>query len=267
MKITWLASYPKSGNTWVRFLLLHYFYGESAEPKDMALRIPDIHAPEEFYRARETQPRLLVKTHRKLTPQMPHFADTARAIYIVRNPRDVLLSFLNYVRLVDGLPSNVTDAHYARLFIGRGGDPVWYRSGSGSWEANVVSWTVQKHFPLLLVRYSDLKEDAPLQLRRMLEFMGEEVDEGRVHRAAELSSFDRLRALEIREKENPTSNTVFAGGRQAMLRGRMFVNKGHLGGSLAAVGSGLDEAFDQRFGEAMRRLGVDAPGASGAVSA
>ena len=43
MSIIWLASYPKSGNTWLRFLLYNYLFGEVRRSGDIARRIPDIH--------------------------------------------------------------------------------------------------------------------------------------------------------------------------------------------------------------------------------
>jgi len=44
LQITWLAFYPKSGNTWMRFLLYSYFYGNIDDSHEVGLRIPDIHA-------------------------------------------------------------------------------------------------------------------------------------------------------------------------------------------------------------------------------
>src|SRR5262245_186581 len=99
-QIHWLASFPKSGNTWVRFLLYHYFYGDIADSRAIGSRIPDIHAGD-FDRASTLTRTQLVKTHWGLSPQMPHVDRTAGAIYIVRRPQDVLWSMLNYYRLRD----------------------------------------------------------------------------------------------------------------------------------------------------------------------
>lgn len=267
MQITWLASYPKSGNTWVRFLFYHYFYGEMPETVDLNRRIPDIHNKGDFERARDAEPRLLVKTHWMLGPRMPHARETARAVYIVRNPRDVLLSCLNYQRLLGALPPGFTDHQYAQVFIAAGGDPSMARFGFGTWEDNVFSWTAQRRFPVLVVRYRDLKDDAALQLRRMLDFMGEEIDDQRLRRAADLSTFDRLRSLEAREKESAGGPKLFVGGKQEMERGLMFMNKGRVGNSLASIGPTLDQLFDRRFGGAMWSMGFGPPSTGRSISA
>jgi hypothetical protein len=257
VQITWIASYPKSGNTWVRFLLYHYLYGDLPGTAELSRRIPDIHRAE-LDRARpEPSGRLFVKTHWPLGPGMPHLDQTAAAIYIIRHPKDILLSALNYLRLGNQL-TDLSDSDYAKVFIGAGGDPIYLRLGFGTWEQNVFSWTSQRRIPLLLLRYRDLKADAPAALRRTLGFLGEAIDEPRLRSAVEASSFERMRAFEEREKESDHTGTVFAGTRRELERGLRFMHRGVAGQSLAAVatiGPSIDEAFDRRFGTALWMLG------------
>ncbi len=257
MQIHWLASFPKSGNTWARFLLYHYFYGELKDTLLLGQRIPDIHAGD-MPRATTLTRTQLVKTHWGLSPMMPHVDQTAGAIYIVRHPKDVMLSMLNYYRLRE--PSAPwTDETFVRIFIRGAGDPGSVRNGFGSWENNVLSWISQRQFPLLLVRYEDLKADAARELRRMLEFLGEPLDEARIRFAVESSTFERMRDLEAREKAANHNGNVFIGGKAELDRGLMFMSKGRSGQTLASIGPTLDREFDERFATPMWLAGYPAP--------
>lgn len=255
MQIHWLASFPKSGNTWVRFLLYHYIYGELTDSLNLGKRIPDIHAGD-FSRAESGTRTLLVKTHWGVGPEMPHVARTAGAIYIVRHPKDVMLSMLNYYRLREPA-AKWTDETFVRLFIQGAGDQGSVRNGFGSWEDNILAWMAQRRFPLLLVRYEDLKADTPRELRRMVEFLGEPLDEARVKMAVESSTFENMRALEAKEKAANHSGNVFIGGKAELDRGLMFMSKGRSGQTLASIGPTLDREFDARFKNAMWLAGYD----------
>ncbi len=243
MKIHWLASYPKSGNTWVRFLLYHYLYGELTESAALGRRIPDV-LKDPLPVAGEGP--MLVKTHWVLSPKMPHVERTAGAIYVVRHPRDVVLSLINFYRLRDP-EAPWTDEFMARNFIQGGGDPSIAKMGFGTWVENVSTWLIQRRFPMLLVRYEDLKADAPKELRRMIEFLGEPVDAARLARAVELSSFDRMRELEVKEKQSGNRGSLFDGGKAELDRGLLFMSKGRSGQSLSSIAPTLDEEFDRRF--------------------
>lgn len=257
MQIHWLASFPKSGNTWVRFLLYHYFYGDIANSADLGKRIPDIHAGD-FARASSSTRTQLVKTHWGISPQMPHIDRTAGAIYIVRHPRDVLLSMLNYYRLRE--PSaKWTDEHFVRLFIQNGADPGSLRNGFGTWEDNVLSWLSQRRFPLLVVRYEDMKADTAAELRRMVAFLGEACDESKIQASVAACTFDRMRELEAREKASNHDGNVFIGGKAELDRGLMHMSKARSGQTLSSIGVNLDREFEQRFTNAAWLAGYGKP--------
>lgn len=244
-RIHWLASFPKSGNTWVRFLLYQYLYGEIKDTAELGRRIPDVHAGD-MARAETGTRTLLVKVHWGFGPRMPHVERTEGIIYIVRRPKDVMLSMLNYYRLRNP-QATWTDEYFVRDYIRNGGDQGSVRNGYGSWEDNLLSWLAQRRFPLLLVRYEDLKADAGRELGRMLEFLGEPVEAGRVARAVAGSTFERMREIEAREKAASHSGNVFIGGKAEAERGLMFMSKGRSGATLASIGVPLDREFDERF--------------------
>jgi aryl sulfotransferase len=249
MRVVWIASYPKSGNTWVRFLLHHYLYGPVGNSLELNRRIPDLHRPSG--RIDTGAERLLVKTHLALTDGLPFLAQTERAIHIRRDPRDVLLSGMHYAGLEAGrTPDPVA---YARAFIECGGDPGWAKMGFGTWAGHAEGWLTADRFPVHATTYEALKADTPGELRRMLEFLGEPIDATRVAEAVELSDFERLRELERREKARG-GESLFRGGRESLRRGAMFMRKGQTGQRLDEVAPGLDAAFDEAFDGALARV-------------
>lgn len=252
MKVVWIASYPKSGNTWVRFLLHHYLWGEPRNSLELNLRIPDLHRP--AGRIDTSAARLLVKTHFALSENLPYLGLTDRAIHIRRHPKDVLLSGMNYWRLESGQAPDA--AACARGFIEAGGDPAWIKMGFGTWAEHAESWLSTDRFPVHAATYEGLRADTTGELRRMLEFLGEEIDEARLARAVELSDFERLRELERKEKSRG-GESLFRGGRDSLKRGAMFMNKGATGQKLPHAE--LDAAFDEAFAGALARFGY-APG-------
>lgn len=257
--ICWLASYPKSGNTWVRFLLHQYFFGLTENSADVDQSIPDVHVRSQAFAGRSIGGYMLAKTHHRLTSTMPHRDRTQCAIYIVRHPCDVMWSALNYTRLIStaDIASSISSEGYMRNFIRLGGDPLYVQFGFGSLIEHAGSWCSHPSLPVHVVRYEDLRLDAARELSSMLEFLGHVPDETRVQEAVEASSFDRLRSLECQEKVSGVSSSVFAGGSSSVRTGRLFMNAATLGRSLDEVAPGLDALAEERFTWLLRRFGYE----------
>lgn len=253
MGITWLASYPKSGNTWLRFLLYAYLFGDIRTSGDINRKIPGIH------RQPTAKPdegeSLFIKTHFLLGERHPHLPLTERAVYIKRHPKDILLSGLNYHRMTGALPENQTDEQYARIFIARGADPIWIAHGFGTWDQHLTSWTTTDRFPVHVTTYERLKSDAAGELAQVLRFIGHEPDDARIEAAVKAAHFDQLRALEIREKTSGEQDKLFPGVVKRTKAPRFFMNKGRSGQSLDSIAPGLDALFERGFADAMRRHG------------
>jgi hypothetical protein len=139
------------------------------------------------------------------------------------------------------------DAEIVRLFIASGGDPSLAKMGFGTWVENITTWTIQQRFPLLMVRYENLKKDAAAELRRMLAFLGEDADDARVRETVEACSFEKMRALEVEEKSKGHASPVFTGDQRALDKNLLFMSTGGSGRSLRAISPQLDEEFDRRF--------------------
>lgn len=272
MSAVFLASYPRSGNTWARVLLYHALYpgGEGpAQPstRQIADRLPDLHVEGEVEASLAAHPgeRAIMKTHLPWSPDHPHAADAAGAIVLVRHPRDVLLSCLNFHRVLEtkvkdrrtGRDAPLRAIDYARHFIAQGGDPVWMHEGFATWADNSRSW-VGTPFPSITIRYEDMLDDPAGQLARMLELLGEPRDQGAIDRAVAGASFEQMRALEVREKAGASKkNSFFGGTAKTMRKGVYFMDKARRGSRLDDIDPGLDTAFDARFADDMREFGYE----------
>ena len=204
--VVWIASYPKSGNTWVRFLLCNLLFGPQESAAALNRLAPDVH--ELGPNPQPPSMPLIMKTHFAFSPMLPLAAHTAAAIYVVRDPADVMLSNFHYSRRSGagtgtGAGAGAGDGEAAALsayvdqYLTAQGDPRWIRLGMGTWSEHVRSWLAVKHpFPVLPVRYEALGAD-PLQVARGLcAFLGVDRDESQLARAVQGASFERLREIE-----------------------------------------------------------------------
>jgi hypothetical protein len=185
-----IVSYPKSGNTWTRFLLGNLIYED--EPITFANvedRLPSLY----LYSNRKLRnlPRIL-KSHDCFDPRY------RTVIYVVRDPRDVLVSAYHYAlklkilpknqRIEDFIPGLLDGTFQSGVLV----DPRW-----GSWHDNVASWLAMRHNrKFLLLRYEDMLEDPERELVKVAEFLEIPVTPARLERAVELSSATQMRKLE-----------------------------------------------------------------------
>lgn len=262
MTTAWIASYPKSGNTWVRFLLYSAIYGPPERSVDVSRRITDIHRPTDTLPP--AQGPELIKTHFPLSDEHPRIDESVAAIHVIRNPRDVLLSALHYHKMTKRRILGISDKRFASRFIAHGGHTEWIKP-FGTWAAHTRSWQRTDRFPVLTVRYEDLKADPCAQLDRIIGFLGLEVDNDARARAVEASTFDRMRDLEVNEKsQNPAADQAgrpFVGTSHATKKGRFFINKGATNQRLDQIAQGLDGRFDHAFADALDAYGY-APSSS-----
>jgi hypothetical protein len=125
-KIIWLASYPKSGNTWVRFIVANLICG-NIESSDVVHRlVPDFHTGISWQHLMRNGG-LLLKTHLKYFKEMPLREDTIGVVYILRNPLDVIVSALNYSELRSGQKNKEQCQAFITEFIENGGLNEWKR--------------------------------------------------------------------------------------------------------------------------------------------
>ncbi|MDO8290802.1 MAG: sulfotransferase domain-containing protein [Parvibaculum sp.] len=230
--IIWLASYPKSGNTWMRSYLhnlltnakasvpiddlTRFCLGESgAGPfaalagkpyeiltdQEIAQLRPRVHR--EFTRASSDS--VFVKTHNYLgewNGQPLHNMDvTAGGIYILRNPLDVVLSLQNHFAMTLDEAIDRLGLFGAGTETGGGHVPEVH----SSWSHHVESWTAQANPQLLVLRYEDMLAQPQAVFGATARFLGLNPSQERLERAIRFSSFKVLKEQEEKSgfKERP----------------------------------------------------------------
>jgi estrone sulfotransferase len=185
---TFIVSYPRSGNTWTRFLIANLvFPSESVSFTNIERLIPDTSSQSNRALKRTPRPRI-IKSHQYFDPRY------RRVLYIVRDPRDLVLSYYNFQRKYRQIADDYPLADYVDDFVeGRLISADW-----GTWGENVASWiyTRQNHSGFLLLRYEDMKSDTDQQLRRIAAFLGLQPTPERLKQAIDASSSDRMREME-----------------------------------------------------------------------
>jgi len=214
-----LVSFPKSGNTWTRFLLGNLMNpGKLVGFSDIESVVPDIAV---FPRAdfRQLKRPRLIKSHDCFDPRY------RRVIYIIRDPRDVAVSLYYYAKKVKNIDDSFSlEAFITRMLVpGRSYNGTWGEH-AGSWlvnASNIAEFTARNNAPphsdnpsngsvakpdapgatghgreFLLVRYEDLLQDAHAGLHRIAEFLRLEPSPERIDQAVARSSADSMRKLE-----------------------------------------------------------------------
>lgn len=245
-----IVSYPKSGNTWTRFLLGNLIYqDEPVTFRNVESRIPSIYI---FSDRRLLQLPRIFKSHDCFDPRY------RKVIYIVRDPRDVTVSAYHYSIKVKLLPDTCPMEEFVPLFMsgtfGSGllADPRW-----GSWYDNVASWLAMQHNrKFLLLRYEDMLNDAARELRKVADFLGTNATAERITRAVELSSADKMREMEKTQSKDwqLTKETR---------QDKPFVRKARAGGWKSEMPPAAVAQLEAQWGGLMRTLGYSLTAPSG----
>lgn len=190
-----LVSYPRSGNTWTRFLIGNLVYPD--EPltfKNVESRIPEIYLSPDRVLRRLARPRLL-KSHECFDPRYK------RIIYIVRDPRDVAVSYYHYAIKIKWIDQNYPIEQFVPRLIS--GEFDVRARWAAAWSDHVMSWVSMRNESdgFLLLRYEDMIQDAEHELSRVASFLNFEPTPERLTRAVQLSSADHMRNLEKREAQ------------------------------------------------------------------
>jgi hypothetical protein len=185
---TFIVSYPRSGNTWTRFLVANLLHPqEAATFANIERWVPDAEAQSSRYMLEIPDPRV-IKSHSYFDPRYP------RVIYIVRDPRDVALSYYDFSRKYRHIEDSYPLERYISDFVtGHLGSANW-----GTWAENVASWAFARGARpgFLLLRYEDMKARPQQELARIAEFFGITMTPELLQGTMERSSAERMREME-----------------------------------------------------------------------
>ncbi|MBF0498128.1 MAG: sulfotransferase domain-containing protein [Deltaproteobacteria bacterium] len=239
--IIWIASYPKSGNTWFRLFLTNLLLDppEPADINDITTTIAssrglfDDYAgiessdllPEEIERKRpqvyellaeEAEDQVFIKIHDAYTYleeglPLVSTAGTWGVVYIVRNPLDIAASYAHHNQL--DLDKAITDLANESNFLGKMkhglSDQIVQRILS--WSSHVKSWVDAPGLNICLIRYEDMLDHPEKTFGRAARFCGLPDDPERLSRAIRFSSFEVVKEQERgrKFKETPPGVSTF----------------------------------------------------------
>lgn len=183
----WLVSFPKAGNTWMNFLLANLMVKHCGKDIDVNFKtiysvVPDIH-----YNKKEILDDLgfapfprIIKSHSAYLP------DYKRVVYIIRDPRDVMVSYYHYLmNKIDG-PKFKNFSQFIKS----------KNYGIPAMLNHIKSWLNKWD---IIIKYEDLKK-APLnQMRNILSYLGVNTNDDNINFAVEKSSFENMRLMEKRD--------------------------------------------------------------------
>jgi len=238
-----LAEYPKSGITWVKFLLYELVTGRTAGFAEV----------NQFFNDYRRAPRILPDLGRLIPTHEVYRREFKQAIYLARDARDVVLSEYAYLKAL-GLFTRDLDTFIGTFLRGR-------VNGFGSWQAHVHRWldaAESGKVRLSLVKYEELRQNPEPTLAAMLDFCGLSADPAAIRSAVRGNSLDRMR-----QKEDEARQRASADGSKGPLRqmtgksqeGNRFVRRGKVGEWRERLTPAQIELIDRYAGSALMRLG------------
>jgi hypothetical protein len=216
-----LASYPRSGSTWLRFILFEILTGKDAGFQALEQRLPEVNAH------RGVPPVLpeggrFIKTHEK------YRKDYGRAVFLVRDLRDVFLS--SYAASVElGMISFVSAGDFDSFLLS-------FLEGRackvGSWQEHTRSWLespLANNGNLMVVRYEDLRQNSEQVVGQLLEFLGVTTEVRMIRKAIENNALQQMRAKEDCARRAGERSSLLYSRTSSSEDGR-FIRQGAIGG-------------------------------------
>ena len=223
--IFWIASYPKSGNTWLRTLLSAYYYSKDGVYEESLIRNIGQFPEKKHFQGFDYLPQVIIdttrfwikaqerinkdkklrffKTHnvfgsinnRKFTNK----ENSIGCIYIVRDPRNVITSLKNHYELdyQDALTWMLNPKKYIYDYE----KPQEYSDFQfiSSWENNYKAWKSQSDFPIKIIKYEDLLDKTYSIFIEIIEFINQvtknnqKINKLKIKNAVNSTSFHKLK--------------------------------------------------------------------------
>jgi Sulfotransferase domain len=248
-----LAAFPKSGVTYLSSLLFYSCF-PAAKPEDHERScIIDIHAYP-WDNAEACDGRIFLKTHFSYPQHVKVAGRPEKALYLVRDPLDIMNSAYDFHKLLDENYAESRQAFVDRWIASGGGDFEF----AGPWVEHPDSWLKQPHVPVLAIEYTALVDRPEEEIARIFSFLGFRPPDAIVEAAIRNSSMQAMRSREEEEFLQKKEGLYYRPFLESTMRsGARFVNKGYRR-SFAELSPVQKIAAQRKFGGIVRSyLGSD----------
>ena len=226
--IFWIASYPKSGNTWLRSLLSSYYYSaDGFFDQTLLERIGQFPERKHFIgfdynssivtdtskfwisaqeKINEDKKLRFFKTHNVLGAingnKFTNLKNTIGCIYIVRDPRNVITSLKNHYEMEDDKALKFMMNEKKFIYDYQSKNDYGDFQFISSWEKNYKSWINQNILPVKLIKYENLYDNTFDVFKDLIEFINKltnnenDFDSKKAMNSIQSSSFDKLKNIE-----------------------------------------------------------------------
>jgi len=237
--IFWIASYPKSGNTWLRTLISSYYYSDDGiYSENLIKRIRQFPEKMHFTDFDYNQnivtdtSRFWIKAQEKINKDKKlkffkthnafgalnnnHFTDNKNSIgviYIIRDPRNVITSLMNHYELDNeqAIKWMTNEKNYIYDVINFDEDGYSDFQFISSWNTNYKSWLLQKKIPIKFIKYEDLLNQTFTVFKDVINFINittrnnEKIKIDKLKNSINSTFFDKLQDM---EKKNGFSEAI-----------------------------------------------------------
>lgn len=183
-----IVSYPKSGNTWLRFLIGNYIHSK-IDFNNIETLIPDIHRSN-TKDLNKMKNKRFIKSHHRFNPNY------TKVVYIKRDVRKVALSYYRwFLKFNPKKFSNFEE--FFNAFIRNGAGPY------GRWDEHINDWLGKsKKENILVIDYENLKKNTLETFTKILKFCNLPIDQDKIQTAIEKSSFSQMKKLENEQNDS-----------------------------------------------------------------
>ena len=202
-KINIITSFPKSGNTWMRFIIYDLLFNQNLINIDNSLeikkKIPDLHnlkiSNKQFILDKSLENnQIFLKTHfgfEKLK-MMP----IDKVIIIIRHPFDVLISLINYYEINENQREEMLNYFCSKYTL-----PFLQRFQFPSWDQHIDSW-INSGKNYHIVKYSNLIDNFEKEIKNLCIFLNLNISDKKIKFIKNNTKFESLKKIEIKEREN-----------------------------------------------------------------
>ena len=244
--IFWIASYPKSGNTWLRTLISSYYYSNDGFYTQELIKQIGQFPEKKYFESFEYDPKSVIGTSnfwikaqekinrdKKLRFFKTHNVfgkinnnpftskeNSIGCIYIVRDPRNVITSLSNHYELDYEKSLEWMTNHKKYIYDNRGENDYGNFQFISSWSNNYKSWKIQRDVPIKIVRYEDLLEKTYEVTKDIIGFINKtskiqvKIDIKKLKNSVNSTLFVKLKKL---EKNNGFSEAIFSKKKNKMI--------------------------------------------------